>query len=104
MNDRIIEVFNPYTRERVGSVPKASVDEVRAVLTRAHAHRPRLTRYERARILNSLLCVLCVSVSSVLKEDFASTPCMASTGAAGRLLLTQRTQRHREHRGNFDMS
>jgi putative phosphonoacetaldehyde dehydrogenase len=53
MNDRVIEVFNPYTRERVGSVPTASVDEVRAALTRAHAYRPRLTRYERARILDA---------------------------------------------------
>jgi putative phosphonoacetaldehyde dehydrogenase len=53
MNGRVIEVFNPYTRERVGTVPKASVDEVRAVLGRAHAYRPRLTRYERARILDA---------------------------------------------------
>ena len=27
--ERTIEVFNPYTRRRVGSVPKATVDEVR---------------------------------------------------------------------------
>src|SRR5438105_462205 len=53
MNNRVIEVFNPYTRERVGSVPKANVDEVRAALARAHAYRPRLTRYERARILDT---------------------------------------------------
>jgi putative phosphonoacetaldehyde dehydrogenase len=53
MNDRVIEVFNPYTREQVGAVPKASVDEVRAALAKAHAYRPRLTRYERARILDA---------------------------------------------------
>jgi putative phosphonoacetaldehyde dehydrogenase len=53
MSDRVIEVFNPYTRECIGTVPKASVDEVRAALARAHAHKSRLTRYERSRILDA---------------------------------------------------
>jgi len=51
-NDRVIEVFNPFTRRSVGAVPKAGVDEVRAALARAHAYRPRLTRFERAQILD----------------------------------------------------
>src|SRR6185295_575665 len=53
MNDRFIEVFNPYTRERIGAVRKASADEIRTALARAHAYRPRLTRYERSRILDA---------------------------------------------------
>jgi len=50
---RIIEVSNPYTRDVIGSVSKASVDEVRDAIDLAHAYRPRLTRYERAHILNN---------------------------------------------------
>ena len=49
---RRIEVRNPYTREVVGSVPMASVDEVRQALAAAHAYRPRLSRHERSAILN----------------------------------------------------
>ncbi len=51
-SDRVIEVCNPYTRQVVGVVPKAGVDEVRTLLARAHAYRPQLTRYERAQILD----------------------------------------------------
>ena len=56
MNDRasrqrVIEVRYPYTGEVVGTVPKATVDEVRKAIASAHAFRPRLTRYERATIM-----------------------------------------------------
>jgi phosphonoacetaldehyde dehydrogenase len=51
-SDRAIEVFNPYTRQAIGHVPKASVEEVREALARAHGFRPRLTRFERAQILD----------------------------------------------------
>jgi len=50
-SDRVIKVFNPYTRELVGTVPKATVDEVRRAFAVAHAHHPVLTRYERAAFL-----------------------------------------------------
>jgi putative phosphonoacetaldehyde dehydrogenase len=50
--DRIIPVHNPFTREVVGSVPKATLGEVRRAFDIAHAFRPRLTRFERAAILN----------------------------------------------------
>lgn len=50
--DRKIEVSNPYTGEVIGSVPKATLEEVREVFAAAHAFRPELTRYERAAILN----------------------------------------------------
>ena len=49
--ERVIPVFNPYTEERIGSVPKATLDEVREAFELAHAFRPRLTRAERAGIL-----------------------------------------------------
>jgi len=50
--ERAIEVRNPFTRALVGTVPKASVDEVRRAFAIAAAHRARLSRAERAAILN----------------------------------------------------
>ncbi|MBG9388937.1 phosphonoacetaldehyde dehydrogenase [Caenimonas aquaedulcis] len=50
--DRAIDVFNPYTNERIGTVPKATLEEVRQAFETAHAFRPTLTRYERAAILH----------------------------------------------------
>ena len=56
MNDRargqaVIEVRNPYTGELVGTVPRASVADVRNAFEAAQAFRPGLTRYERSEIL-----------------------------------------------------
>ena len=50
--ERHIPVFNPYTGERLGQVPKATLEEVRHAYAWAHAFQSRLTRYERAAILN----------------------------------------------------
>jgi acyl-CoA reductase-like NAD-dependent aldehyde dehydrogenase len=47
-----IDVFNPFSGERIASVPKATLDEVRQAYDWAQAYRPRLSRYERAGILN----------------------------------------------------
>jgi putative phosphonoacetaldehyde dehydrogenase len=47
-----IEVRNPFTREVVGAVPKASRAQVHDAIAAAHAFRPRLSRFERANILN----------------------------------------------------
>jgi len=49
--DRVIEVFNPYTNDVIGTVPKATVDDVRRAFDIAAAFRPKLSRYERHRIL-----------------------------------------------------
>jgi putative phosphonoacetaldehyde dehydrogenase len=46
-----IAVFNPHTQERIGSVPKATLEEVREAFGIAHAAQPKLTRAERAAIL-----------------------------------------------------
>ena len=48
---RVIEVHNPFTREVAGTVPKATVEEVRKALATAAAYRCTLTRYERSSIL-----------------------------------------------------
>ncbi|MGA9919406.1 MAG: phosphonoacetaldehyde dehydrogenase [Paraburkholderia sp.] len=50
--DRVIEVTNPYTGDVVGTVPKASVDDVRLAYEVAARYRPTLSRFERASILN----------------------------------------------------
>jgi putative phosphonoacetaldehyde dehydrogenase len=50
--DRVIAVHNPYTRERVGTVPKATVDEVRRAFQIARNYRAQLSRFERSDILN----------------------------------------------------
>lgn len=49
--DETIEVLNPYTGQIVGTVPAARPEHVRAAFAAARAFRPRLTRYERQRIL-----------------------------------------------------
>ena len=50
--DRSIVVFDPFTTQRIGSVPKATVDEVRTAFAAARAYKATLTRFERANILN----------------------------------------------------
>src|SRR5438874_390605 len=50
--DRCIEVRNPFTGELLGSVPKATLEEVREAFAAAHAYKAQLTRSERSSILN----------------------------------------------------
>ena len=55
--DRVICVTNPYTGQVIGSVPKATLEEVRATFAKAHAYKPALTRFERAAILNKAAAI-----------------------------------------------
>ena len=48
---RIIEVRHPYSGELVGTVPKATTDDVRRALEIARAYRSPLSRYDRYRVL-----------------------------------------------------
>src|SRR5258706_9254774 len=50
-NTRIIGVINPFTGELAGTVPKATVEDVRRAFSIAAAYRPTLTRHGRATIL-----------------------------------------------------
>ena len=50
--ERVIPVHNPYSGETLGSVPKATLEELREAYAVGHAYRSSLTRYERAAILN----------------------------------------------------
>ena len=55
---RTLDVINPYTRERVGTAPLASLDDVRQAYRVAHAFRPKLSRYERSSILQRASALL----------------------------------------------
>jgi putative phosphonoacetaldehyde dehydrogenase len=55
--ERTIAVTNPYTGVTIGTVPKATLEEVRAIFTQAHAYKPTLTRFERAAILNQAAAI-----------------------------------------------
>lgn len=50
--DRTIDVFNPYTEKLIGTIPMATVEDVRHAIGVARAYKSKLTRYERAAILN----------------------------------------------------
>ena len=49
---RAIAVFDPYSGKRIGSVPKATIEEVRRAFAIARGYRARLSRFERAKILD----------------------------------------------------
>src|SRR5215813_10751659 len=49
--DRVIEVRHPYSGELAGTVPKATLDDVKRALRIAREYRSTLTRHDRYRIL-----------------------------------------------------
>lgn len=57
-NARVIEVRNPYSGALVGTVPKATVDDVRRAFALARAYRARLTRYERSAIMQKAAALI----------------------------------------------
>ena len=56
--DRVIEVFNPYTEKLIGTVPKATLEDVRRAFDIAKAYKPRLTRFDRAAVLNKAAAII----------------------------------------------
>ena len=50
--DRVIEVHDPYGERLVGTVPKATLDEVRRAIAIGHGYRSKLSRFQRSAILN----------------------------------------------------
>ncbi len=49
---KVVEVFNPYNSELVGTVPRASREQVASAFEIAANYKPTLTRYERQQILS----------------------------------------------------
>ena len=62
---RLIEVRNPFTRELVGTVPKATLAQVRLTFDLAQAYKARLTRFERANILNKAAAIVRERTASI---------------------------------------
>lgn len=52
--DEVIDVFNPYTNQVVGTVPQGTAEDVRRAFEIAADYRARLTRYERQQILHRM--------------------------------------------------
>ena len=64
--DESVEVLNPYTGKVIGTVPAGRPEHVRAAFAQARAYRPKLTRFERQRILQTTAEIL-----RNRKEEFA---------------------------------
>ncbi|MGE8489278.1 MAG: aldehyde dehydrogenase family protein, partial [Paraburkholderia nemoris] len=58
MRSRTLDVFDPYSGTRVGTVPLASIDDVRVAFEYAAAYQAKLTRYERSQILERAAVLL----------------------------------------------
>ncbi len=56
--DRVIEVFNPYTEQLIGTVPKATMDDVKRAFAIAKGFRSKLTRFDRAAVLNKAAAIV----------------------------------------------
>lgn len=56
--DRAIAVFNPFTEKQIGTVPKATLEEVRQTYAFAHAYHSKLSRFDRAAILNRAAAIV----------------------------------------------
>ncbi|WP_439608772.1 phosphonoacetaldehyde dehydrogenase [Hydrogenophaga sp.] len=56
--DRTLDVISPYSRERVGTVPLATLDDVRRAYRIGNAYHSTLTRYERSSILQKASALL----------------------------------------------
>jgi putative phosphonoacetaldehyde dehydrogenase len=71
-NERLIEVLNPYNGKLVGTVPKATVDDIRNALRTARRFKSKLTRFERSRILLRAADILranCDAVSDLITTE-----------------------------------
>jgi aldehyde dehydrogenase (NAD+) len=56
--ERVIEVRNPYTRAVVGTVPKATVEDVRRAFSIAKGYRSKLTRFQRYEIMHKAAALI----------------------------------------------
>src|SRR5215475_6324081 len=50
-SDRVIEVRNPYTGQVIGTVPKVTIEQLRAAYDKVAAYKPMLSRHDRSKIL-----------------------------------------------------
>ena len=85
--ERVIEVANPYTRQVIGTVPKASLDDVRRAFAIAKGYKAKLTRYERSAILSKAAALVRARVNEIASLITAESGlCLKdSTYEAGRV-------------------
>ena len=58
LRERVIEVLNPYTNKVVGTVPSATVEDVRRAFGIAKGYQCKLTRFERANVMQKAALLL----------------------------------------------
>jgi phosphonoacetaldehyde dehydrogenase len=63
--ERAIAVFNPHTEKQIGTVPKATLEEVRQTYEIAHAYQSKLSRFERAAVLNRAAAIVREKVDEI---------------------------------------
>jgi len=71
--DRVIEVRNPWNGTLVGTVPKATVEEIRGAFAIARGYRPQLTRHDRYRILHRAAEIIRARADAV--SDLVTAEC-----------------------------
>ena len=71
--DRTLDVFNPYTGALVGTVPKATVANVRRAFAIAKGYRSQLTRHDRYRILHRAAALIAGRTEEI--SDLISAEC-----------------------------
>ena len=58
IGDRVISVTNPFTAEVIGTIPKATLEQVRSVYAQAYGYKSSLSRFDRAAILNRAAAII----------------------------------------------
>ncbi len=71
--DRVIEVRNPYSGALVGTVPCATVEDIRGAFAIARGYRATLTRFERAEILDRAAALIRAHADAI--SDLITAEC-----------------------------
>jgi aldehyde dehydrogenase (NAD+) len=71
--DRVLEVRNPYSGALVGTVPCATVDDIRGAFATARDYRARLTRFERSEILGKAAALIRAHAEAI--SDLITAEC-----------------------------
>jgi aldehyde dehydrogenase (NAD+) len=71
--ERVLEVLNPYTGAVVGTVPKATVDDLRRAFAIAKRYRAQLTRHDRYRILHRTAALIAARKEEI--SDLITAEC-----------------------------
>jgi putative phosphonoacetaldehyde dehydrogenase len=71
-SERTLAVYNPFNNELLGTVPKASLEEVRNAFSIAKGFQARLSRFERANILQkaaALVSARCNEIAQLISAE-----------------------------------